>query len=47
MKMFLSGTDPRISETLLFGISSFNDIKNASVLNTNRLYSLNFKFYNC
>ena len=30
----LSGSDPKISDTLLFGISSFNDTKNTSVLNT-------------
>ena len=27
----LSGSDSRISETLLFGISSFNDTKNTSI----------------
>ena len=31
---FLSGSDPKISDTLLFGISSFNDTKNTSILNT-------------
>ena len=30
----LSGSDPRIFEMLLFGISSFNDAKNISILNT-------------
>ena len=30
----LSGSDSRFSDTLLFGISSFNNAKNASVLNT-------------
>ena len=30
----LSGSDSRISETLLCGISSFNDTKNLSILNT-------------
>ena len=30
----LSGSDPKISDTLLFGISSFNDTKNTSILNT-------------
>ena len=29
-----SESDSRVSETLLFGISSFNDTKNASILNT-------------
>ena len=28
-----SGSDSRISETLLFGVSSFKDTKNASILN--------------
>ena len=27
----LSGSDPKISDTLLFGISSFNDTKNISI----------------
>ena len=39
----LSGSDPRISETLLFGISSFNDTKNTSILNTIIGYILSTK----
>ena len=39
----LSGSDPRISEMLLFGISSFNDPKNTSILNTTIDYSLSTK----
>ena len=39
----LSGSDSRISETLLFGISSFNDTKNASILNTTVDYILSTK----
>ena len=39
----LSGTDPRISEALLFGISSFNDTKNTSILNTSIDYILSSK----
>ena len=30
----LSGSDPKISDTFLFGISSFNDTKHTSILNT-------------
>ena len=30
----LSGSDSKISDTILFGISSFNDTKNKSILNT-------------
>ena len=40
---FLSGSDSRISETLLFGISSFNDTKNTSILNTTIDYILSTK----
>ena len=40
---FLSGSDSRISETLLFGISSFNDTKNTSFLNTTIDYILSTK----
>ena len=36
----LSGRDCRISETLLFGVSSFKDTKNASILNTKIDYIL-------
>ena len=39
----LSGSDSRISETLLFGISSFNDTKNTSILNTTVYYILSTK----
>ena len=39
----LSGSDSRISETLLFGISSFNDTKNTSILNTTIGYILTTK----
>ena len=39
----LSGSDSRISETLLFGISSFNDTKNLSILNTTIDYILSTK----
>ena len=39
----LSGTDPKISETLLFGISSFNDAKNTSILNTTIDYIVSTK----
>ena len=39
----LSGSDSRISETLLFGISSFNDTKNTSILNTAIDYILSTK----
>ena len=39
----LSGSDSRISETLLFGISSFNDTKNTSILNTTTDYILSTK----
>ena len=39
----LSGSDPRISETLLFGIFSFNDTKNTSILNTTIDYILSTK----
>ena len=39
----LSGGDSRISETLLFGISSFNDTKNASILKTRIDYILSTK----
>ena len=38
-----SGSDPRISETLLFGICSFNDTKNTSILNTTIDYTLSTK----
>ena len=38
-----SGSDPKISETLLFGISSFNDTKNTSILNTAVDYILSTK----
>ena len=41
--MIIGGSDPRISETLLFGISSFNDAKNASILNTTIDYILSTK----
>ena len=36
----LSGSDPRISEMLLFGVSSFNDTKNTSILNNTIDYIL-------
>ena len=39
----LSGSDPKISDTLLFGISSFNDTKNTSILNTTIDYILSTK----
>ena len=39
----LSGSDSRISETLLFGISSFKDTKNTSILNTKIDYILSTK----
>ena len=39
----LSGSDSRISETLLFDISSFNDTKNTSVLSTTIDYILSTK----
>ena len=39
----LSGSDSRISETLLFGISSFNDTKNTSILNSTIDYILSAK----
>ena len=39
----LSGSDSRISETLLFGISSFNDAKDTSILNTRIDYILSTK----
>ena len=41
----LSGSDSRISETLLFGISSFNDTKNTSILNTTIDYILSTKIF--
>ena len=43
MKIFLSGSDPRISDTLLLGIFSFNDTKNISILNTTIAYILSAK----
>ena len=39
----LSGSDPKFSDTLLFGISSFNDTKNTSILNTTIDYILSTK----
>ena len=39
----LSGSDSRIFETLLFGISSFNNTKNTSILNTTIDYILSTK----
>ena len=39
----LSGSDSRISETLLFGISSFSNTKNTSILNTTIDYILSTK----
>ena len=39
----LSGSDCRISETLLFGVSSFKDTKNTSILNTKIDYILSTK----
>ena len=39
----LSGSDPRISESLLFGISSSNDTKNTPILNTTIDYVLSTK----
>ena len=39
----LSGNDSRISETLSFGISSFHDAKNLSILNTTLDYILSTK----
>ena len=42
----LSGSDSRISETVLFGISSFNNTKNTAVINTTIDYILSTeKFY--
>ena len=42
----LSGSNPRISETLLLGIFSFNDTKNTSILNTAIDYILSTKRFN-
>ena len=42
-KNVLSGSDSRISETFLFGLSSFNDTKNTSILNTTIDYVLSSK----
>ena len=39
----LSGSDSRVSETLLFGISFFNDAKNTSILNNTIDYILSTK----
>ena len=39
----LSNSDPKISNTLLFGISSFNDTKNTSILDTTIDYILSTK----
>ena len=39
----LSGSDSRVSETLLFGISYSNDTKNTSILNTTIDYILSTK----
>ena len=39
----LSGSDSRISETLLFGISSFEDTKNTPILSTTIDYILSTK----
>ena len=39
----LSGNNPKISETFLCGISSFNDTKNTSILNTTIDYILSTK----
>ena len=39
----LSGSDSRISETVLFGIFSFNDTKNTAVLNSTFDYILSTK----
>ena len=39
----LSDSDPKISDTLLFGNSSFNDTKNTSILNTTIDYILSTK----
>ena len=39
----LSGSDSRISKTLLFGISSFSDTKNSSILNIAIDYILSTK----
>ena len=36
----LTGRDPSVSEMLLFGISSFNDTKNTSILYTTIDYIL-------
>ena len=41
----LSGSDSRISETLLFGISSFKDTKKTSILNTTIDYNLSPKTF--
>ena len=41
----LSGSDSRISGTLLFGISSFSDTKNTSILNTTIDYILSTKTF--
>ena len=43
LRLGLSGNDSPISETLLFGVSSFNDIKNTSILNTTIDYILSTK----
>ena len=42
----LSGSDPKISDTLLFGISSFNDTKDTSILNTTIDYILSTQRFN-
>ena len=39
----LSDSDPKTSDTLLFGITSFNDTKNTSILNTTIDYILSTK----
>ena len=39
----LSGSDPKVSDAQLFVISSFNDAKNASILNTTIDYILSAK----
>ena len=39
----LSDSDPKISDMFLFGISSFNDTKNTSILNITIDYILSTK----
>ena len=41
--MRVSGSDPKISDRLLFGITFFNDTKHTSILNTRTDYILSTK----